>query len=219
MMYFTDFLAPDTEAGRDKDAVPFGGYEGAERCMFGYFDGEVIMESFPIEAVEISYNTKFSRDLTHRDFLGSILSLGINRSKIGDILIYYGKAVVFAHKKMVPYILENLMTVASASVETRRIELSDIDIPLKLEVTDTINVPSLRLDAIVSTALNIPRGKAAGLIDSGKVFINWKEASGASKQIAPGDVITVRGSGRIKVTGISGKTKKDRFIIEIQKNI
>ena len=111
----------------------FGGYDDAERVMFAmfpdYMDEDEII--FPIDAVRISYNSKFSSSLSHRDFLGSILGLGIERIKVGDILVYDGEALCFSDSSISQYIVSNLERVGHTKVTAQIAALELLNIPEK----------------------------------------------------------------------------------------
>ena len=184
----------------------FGGYDEAERkilALGNFFD-------FPITAIAISFQAKFS-NLTHRDFLGSIIGLGINRALIGDILIKDDRALIFAKKEIADYITANLTKVKNASVRASDAHLSAADEFIKLPVSRNITSASLRLDAVASAAFNLSRGNVAELIGKGRGFINWTPVSSASKNVQTGDTVTLRGVGRFRIVEITGQTKKGNF--------
>ena len=217
---FTDFLNPVQNAAfmqhlLKHGAKSFGGYSGAEREMIGYGAEEPLTESFPIMPIAVTYNEKFSKAPTHRDYLGSVLGLGIDRGKIGDIRIAEAGAVMYAAEDIAAYIAENLQQVGRVKVKLKLGET----LP-GLENTGTekrITVASLRLDAVLSAALNLSRSKVSALIDSEKVFINWKPAK-KTQILHPGDNLTVRGIGRIIINEDEGRTKKDRIVLTITKS-
>ncbi len=199
----------------DVQAVIYGGYEDSERLKIGFFPEytEPDTSLFPISPVEISYNSGFSGMLTHREYLGSVLGLGITREKIGDILPEEGRAVLFADSDIAEYIAANLERVGRTKVRAKLV--SDIEIKPKEAVEKRLTVPSLRLDALLSSAFNISRGKAAELIKGEKAFINWKQISSVSRTINEGDIVTLRGYGRVKLTQVVGTTKKDRILLRL----
>ena len=214
---FTDFLDPGRCAAflnvleKHCETAPkaFGGFESAERKMIG-FDraGEEI--SFPIVSVGVACNEKFSKPVTHRDYLGATLSLGLERGKIGDIRIGEAGAVMYVSSDVGAFICENLTNVKRTRV---RAELGKAaEGPETSGTEKRINVPSMRLDAVLGAALNLARGKASALIEAERVFVNWKEAK-KTRTIAPGDMITVRGHGRVRVDSVEGSTKKDRIVL------
>ncbi len=200
------------------EARVFGGYEGAERLMAGFYPeyGEEV--PFPIVPVLISYNPAYSKKLSHRDFLGSVLGLGIDRSKIGDIITAdEGRAVVFCKESVADFVAVSLEQVGHTKVSAEIKE--DISEYIKPEeIKETVKTAaSERADAVLSAAFNISRAAAAEGVKAGKVFVNWAPLTSGSKRLSEGDVITLRGKGRVKLLEFSGKTKKDKLIIKFQK--
>ncbi len=199
----------------DMQAVSFGGFEDAERRMMGFFPDymEWSETDFPITAVEVAF-TRFSKGLTHRDFLGSVLGLGITRDKIGDIIVEDERAVIFADTSISGYIVTNLEYVGHTKVKVR--ELENYSPPVKEAAEKKMTVASLRLDAVLGGCFNMSRTKVADLIKGEKAYINWLGESSPSKQVSEGDIITLRGCGRAVIKEINGKTKKDRILITVQ---
>lgn len=203
----------------DQNIKVFGGYEGAERVIIGFCPEylEIEEKDFFIDILEITYNFKYSRELTHRDFLGSIIGLGIDRSKIGDIIIEGNKAICFVEKSMSSYLEANLQKVGNTKVKIKVCNLVDYNIPQPKYEEKCIIVASTRLDAVLGHSFNLARGKISDIIKGEKVFLNWTLETSVSKNIKENDIITVRGFGRIKILNIVGKTKKDRIILNIIK--
>ncbi|MGN1318139.1 MAG: RNA-binding protein [Lachnospirales bacterium] len=193
----------------------YGGYDLAERLKLGFFSEYDILDNscFPISAVEIGYNKNFNGNLSHRDFLGSVLGLGITREKVGDIILEDGRAVCFCDSDIADYILINLERVKHTKVKCKI--LDDYKPKVKEMTEKRFTLASLRLDSLISHSFNISRGKASELIKGEKAFLNWKEETSVSKAVVEGDVITLRGYGRIKIIEIIGTTKKDRILINI----
>ncbi|MCL2405575.1 MAG: YlmH/Sll1252 family protein [Defluviitaleaceae bacterium] len=193
----------------------YGGHENAERMMLGFAPpyGEPIAHGyFPITPLAIAYNGRFSRQLTHRDFLGAVLGLGLDRGKVGDIQLTESGAVMYTASEVAVYIKENLLEVGRTTVTA-----SDYTSMTDIEATGTqkrITVASLRLDAIVSGVFHLSRGKAATLIESDKVFVNWAVAK-KTLLLSEGDIVTIRGTGRIRIDAVNGPTKKDRVAVSI----
>ena len=219
--YFTDPVTAGefmraAERNTDMKISIFGGYDGAERAMIGFFPEytDENAESFPISAVEVSYNGKYSSKLSHRDYLGSVMGLGITRERVGDIIIKDEGAVIMAESEIADFIASSLGKVGHTKVKCRIVDINDV-ISDDNGTDMNITVMSMRIDAILSKGLNISRGTAAELIKSEKVFVNWKNVISSSIGIKENDIITVRGIGRIKINEIVGKTKKDRILIKI----
>ncbi|MBE7031745.1 MAG: RNA-binding protein [Ruminococcaceae bacterium] len=195
----------------------YGGYPDAERCMFmalpEYAEDDAMAEF--VSALEIS-----GRDidaLNHRDFLGSLLGLGIRREKIGDILCLEGKTLVFAAADIGEYIISNLDKVGRCGVKIRKVEPGEFEVPKRKFEEIKTTVAALRLDCIVAAALKTSRSVAAEVIKSKRVSVNWLECDNVSLQVNPGDTFSVRGAGRFILSDSLNTTKKGRLGICIEK--
>ncbi len=202
---------------KDVNVYLFGGFDGAERKMIACAPDylEIQDNEFPITAILVKYNSKYGRALTHRDFLGSVLGLGIDRSRVGDIVINNDTAQIFICSELSEYVKANLEKVGSQKVTVSEDEKILDSQENGEEIRFTI--ASLRLDVILSTVFRLPRSKSQSLIEGEKAFVNWSVVTSTSKQVAENDIITLRGFGRIKIYEICGKTKKDRIAIKIIK--
>ena len=220
----TDFLSPPVmfEAQEifskltDIELLAWGGYPQAERQRLGIARGEIPLETSQIElaALDIAGNFLFDT-ATHRDFLGAILGTGIVREKVGDIIVLGERgAQVIVVPEMVGFLTTSLTQVRSVGVKTRQIDFSELKIrpPKKKEMT-TVEA-SLRLDAIASAGFGMSRSKMANVISAGDVRINWKDITQASYNVKSGDLISVRGKGRLEVGEVS-VTKKQRYRINL----
>lgn len=223
---FSDFMDPrkagvfctlaDKERSLGAKRLLWGGFEDAERRMIGFFPDyeEPSRENFPIVCIRIAYNGKFSRELTHRDFLGSVLGLGINREKVGDILVEDESACIFVRDEVSDFICTGLERVGRTKVKTELV--GTYSGQAKQGEERRITVASLRLDAVLSGAFNISRGKTSDMIRAEKAFVNWTPASGGSGSVAEGDMLTLRGIGRVRLKKIEGTTKKDRVAVVLE---
>lgn len=205
--------------GSDISFKFFGGYDDAERQLFlAYPDyAEDTVDNEFITLLEIK-----GRDiekLSHRDFLGSILGLGIKREKIGDILCLDDRCLVFVLSDIAEYIISNLDMVARCGVAVMKKDLNKAEIPKRRFEEIRTTVASLRLDAIIGAALKTSRGTAAEVIREKRVSINWQEETDVSAKVAPGSVFSVRGSGRFRLAEEINETRKGRLGICIEKAI
>jgi len=197
-------------------AIAYGGYPDAERKMTGfappYGSEDFLEESFPVVPLAITYNGRFSRPLTHRDFLGSVLGLGLDRGKVGDIRIGSDGAVMYVAEDIAGFVSENLSEVGRTTVTAApHVELPGLETPGRIK---RITAASLRLDAVISEAFHLSRGKAAALIEAEKVFVNWVIGK-KTRLLGAGDMVTIRQVGRLRLDEIAGTTKKDRVAIVI----
>jgi RNA-binding protein YlmH len=194
----------------------FGGFDNAERVMIGFSpEGALTAEAFPITVLQIKYNARFAQPPTHRDYLGSVLGLGLERAKIGDILLLDGFAAVYAGTDAAEFVAANLERVGRVPV-TVSIYTDEMPfVPAENGTARRLTVASLRLDVIISGAFRLSRAMADKYISSEKVFVNWKLTANGAKTLAEGDIITVRGLGRIQLEAETGKTKKGRTAVSV----
>lgn len=200
----------------------FGGYADCERRMLGFVPDymEIAEAAFPIRILKITMNKKFGqKDLSHRDYLGSILGLGIDRGKVGDIILLEDETICYVQEDMADYICTNLESVSRTKVEVTLLESTELILPEKNIEYKNLTVSSLRLDAVVGAAFHLARGKAQDLIHGEKVNVNWTLVTSASSLVKEGDMISLRGEGRVKLTEVQGRTKKDRLSIVIGKYV
>ncbi|HCC06862.1 MAG TPA: hypothetical protein DEP72_01670 [Clostridiales bacterium] len=198
-----------------------GGYNQAERVrvalapeMLTYLESD-----FEIETLMIKSN-KFTRELKHRDLLGSILGCGVTREQIGDIIVTEDNdAYLFVTKGIAKYLLENTSKVGREHITIEKIEDFNIE-SLKVKkdmIEETIISTSLRLDNVISSAFLISRTVAGELVEQERVKLNHRLEDRKHKEIEEKDMISVRGYGRCVIIKIKGETKKGRRVIEIEK--
>lgn len=198
----------------------FGGYEFSERQMAAFLpDAFSACVDYPFEIIKFRpVHLKFAEELTHRDYLGALMNLGIERSKLGDIIIQNGEAFLFAHRALAPYITENLGKVRHTIVVAEIIDGIHFSYePQFEEIKGT--VASVRLDALLSIAFNTSRSKLTALIEAGRVFVNGKLVTSNGYRLKEDDIISVRQMGRFRYKGILSETKKGRCYVMIHKYI
>lgn len=202
--------------GEDNGYMFFGGYENAARVYLGAFPLGIIPsdKAFPISAITFSYRKQDI--LSHRDFLGAILALGIKREAIGDILIENGRAVCFCFSNVAKLILEELKKVGRVGVITTSGFSGALPMAAN-RVNEAFTVSSLRLDCVVAAISSVSRNTANELILEKRVSINSMPCDKPTKTVAEGDKITVRGVGKFTLLTIDGETRKGRIKITIQK--
>lgn len=222
---FTDFMdrakcarfAERMRGIRELQVTLYGGMEDCERQRMGFSLEEIPLEAFPIKIIKIRRKSKkFGQaDLSHRDYLGSILGLGIDRGKVGDILVSEEEAVCFVTEEIAPYITAVLEQVSKTAVIAEEAEGAEA-IPQRQTERKRLTVASLRLDAVAGEAFHLSRGKVQALIGAEKAQVNWNTVTNTSHQLKEGDMVSLRGFGRFRVREIGGKTKKDRTGLEIE---
>lgn len=222
------------DAVRNDNAQPvfYGGYDGAARTMCGFFMGTYAEDYaecdckseyedeccknglFPVCAVTFSFRE--CDNLCHRDFLGAILSCGLERSVVGDILVDKDYAVVFCTETAVG-IVEDISKIGSCGVVAER-GLSRGVPETKFLVLER-SVSSLRLDCIVGACTNLSREKSSALIRQGLVNADFCVCQNTSGAIKQGTVISIRGYGRFRLSEVFGETRKGRLRIKIEKSV
>lgn len=198
----------------------FGGYELSERQMIAFLpDALCYAWEFPIACLKITpLNEKFAEELSHRDILGSLMNLGVERSRLGDILVDGPLAYVFCQEKIAGYLAEQLTRVRHTTVLAEQAVCKDMQIEPKKEAAEGI-ITSNRLDSVVACICKVSRSQASQLIRGGKVFINNKETLQPTYECKPQELISVRSVGRFRFLGCTGETRKGRLKVEYEKYI
>ena len=191
----------------------FGGDGACERKIAFFLPDYLDAESFEadeyISAVKL---TAYFGTPAHRDYMGAILGQGIGRERIGDIRVSGNEATVFC----VPTVKTALLSMESAgriTVRAREIPLSEVEAPERKVWNLNFTVMSMRLDAIVGGMFSISRTEAAKQVALGNVSINYKVSEKTDFTVKEGDVISLRGKGKGKVTGTGGNSRKGRLFV------
>ena len=222
MLTHSEFLTPSEAALLTKDpgmcnsCFLFGGYDEAERVMLFFLPDYLSKESSSVSECITAIRCKapFS-DLTHRDYLGALLSLGIKRSCIGDIMVGSEEAIILLDSKIAGYVIEHLNRIGRGGVSCTVIDLSEIQPPTPRFREITATVASLRADSVFSVAFGISREKVTQLIKESVCMINWLPFDSPSTTVSENDVLSARGFGRAKLITIGGTSKKSRTFITI----
>jgi RNA-binding protein YlmH len=196
----------------------FGGAEGCERQMlrFGSEDLCGYDQPFPIVILRLTpLSAKFAEPLTHRDYLGALLHLGIDRNLTGDIFVRDHLAWVFCLETARDWLtsLTNVRHTAVRVVPAPAIT----ELPAPRLSPVALNIASERLDAVVAAFAGISRTQAASLFAAEKVFVNSRPVTDKSHPLKPGDLLSVRGVGKARYEGILRETRKGRLAVLLQK--
>lgn len=194
-------------------ATVFGGTADCERMMLRFGSEELCgyEEDFPIACIQISpLIEKFGEELSHRDYLGALMNLGIERHTLGDIVIMGKHAFLFCADKMAPYILENLEKVRHTNVSCRIAEKIPESTITNLE-RKTVQISAVRADSMIAKVYNLSRGGSVDLFRAKKILINGRVNENNAGQLKPGDTVSVRGFGRFRFVEISGETRKGKL--------
>lgn len=225
----TDFFDPYQQRTADRvlqlfkelKYVVWGGYEAAERARILIFPSVRQAGTADVTLAFLEADAgPHAAELTHRDYLGAILGLGLRRAKVGDILpAGEGKAQLVVHPEILSFLLTHWQDVGRYTIRLREIgpaHLSPAE-PKTREIKTT--VASLRLDAVASAGLGLSRSKLAPAIRAGHVKLNWQSAKSAGASVKEGDMISVAGRGRVEVAQILGESKKGRIQLLLKKHV
>lgn len=215
---FSDFLNMEEQSVLKSTYLPctlFGGYPMAERVVAGFGEG-LGEDKFPIACICAKpLMQKFADELSHRDFLGALMNLGIKRELLGDIIVKDNCGYILCLEQIAPYICENLERVRHTSVKCERSALPD-DINNEPQATE-IFAASKRADAVIAAVYNLSRNETSRLIKAEKVFVNSRLVCSISQSLCDNDIVSVRGFGRFVFVKEVKTTKKGRLVLEIKK--
>ncbi len=201
----------------DITADEWGGYHGAERSKIMFRQvGHAGETDWQIAAVCAEWDPRY-RLIGHRDVLGSLLGLGLERDVFGDVIMRGATAQVVVDTPLAAYLLQEWKHIANIGVRVTPLPLTDI-VP-KEEVCKELRatVASLRLDAIGAAGFGISRSKMAAAVAAEKVRVNWQRAKGPAQTLAVGDVISFRGRGRVILAELTGTSRKGRPGVRLER--
>ncbi len=196
----------------------FGGAEGAERIIIRFGSPEDLgyEEDFPIVCLKIAPKSeKFADRLNHRDFLGSLMNLGIEREMLGDIVIINNVGYLFAKDEISEYICDSLAKVKHTDVNISRANTLPAGELYRTEIKK-IQLSSERLDAVVAKVFSLSRDDAQSLFKKRLVFVNGKCIESTSHTPKPSDKISVRGHGRMIYRGFDTLSKKGKLNVIVE---
>ena len=203
----------ETLGTKDFNVNTYGFFKEAERRMISF--NNIYDIEFPIKVIKIENSSKFS-SLTHRDYLGAILSLGINRNKIGDLLVKDNICYVPICEEIDAFIMSNLTSIGKCPCKVTIVEES-FSPPNPEFKEEVVLVQSLRVDSIVAKLTKLSRSKSQAIIEEGKVLIDYNRIKDKSKEVAKGERITIRGLGKFILGDIIGSSKSGKFKVVIKK--
>ena len=195
-----------------------GGYQEAERARVVIYPDYLITEEINtgLAFLNIEGNFHFHK-ATHRNYLGALLSLGLRREKLGDILVRENGAQLISATEVAGYINTNLTSVGQVNVTICEIERGDLKPPVHDYSALKTTVQSLRLDSVAAHGFGLSRTKMMSAINSGKIYLNWRLCLETSTHVNQGDVISFRGRGRVILAKTDGVTKKGRITLLLHK--
>ncbi|MBR2561089.1 MAG: hypothetical protein IKE31_02955 [Eubacterium sp.] len=221
---YTDFLTPADAADAcsvvpEKERAVFGGAQNCERVIVRYGDpaDTGFEEPFPIAVIRIRpQHARYAENLTHRDYLGALMHLGIERDILGDILVRETGTYVFTEEHMAEYICRELTQVRHTSVCCEILQDVPEDALPRLEAESVI-AASARLDVILAKVYHLSRTRSKELFAAGHVQIGGRVCEKESILPRSGDIVSVRGYGKFRYEGETGTTKKGSLVLEILK--
>ena len=204
--------------------MSYGGFEQAERKMFVIypekFNSTVVEKNLSniVQIIRIELPDELKGKYTHRDYLGAVIKLGIERKKVGDIIVDSNSADIIVDKDISKFLVENLSSLTRFSKSTITVQNIEDLRPVEIRKEEIeIIVSSLRLDNVISELARCSRNKALDIINTERVFVNFECETKKTKQIKPGDMVTIRGRGRFFIKEIIGQTRSGRTIIGVEK--
>lgn len=193
-----------------------GGCEDADRVVvrFGAAQELGYQAPFPIVCVHIEpLQQKFADALSHRDFLGALMNLGIDRGTLGDIKVGQSDACLFCLEAIAPFICENLVQIKRTHVRCTVTEDFE-SIPRKEPEAVSVQVQSLRVDAVLAKVYNMSREKSLELFRTGKVYVNGRLCENNSRILKAGETVNARGFGKFTLKGEPRETRKGKLSVE-----
>lgn len=225
IIYSNEFLPPSVwkaiinmKSSLHVEMDSYGIFEDSERKIMAFSKAEIETANYPVNLIKIINKSKF-KTLEHKDYLGAVMALGIKREKFGDMILSENSIFTAVCEDISEYINQNLTHVGKCPCEVEIIE-DFKDISLTHSSKDIlIKITSLRLDCVISSISGLSRAKAAEIIDSGKVLLNYAELREKDKNIEAQDVLTIRGYGKYKILEVIGTTQKGKLKLSIKKYI
>lgn len=221
----TDFLDPYGYTIAETIAAHFprlrldanGGYAQAERVKAIFVDEDFFGDvDYGIGALRVEFDPRYYQ-LSHRDVLGALTGLGLKREMFGDIIMLPDGCQVIVDALIIPFTLQNLDKIAAAPAKAVSLPLTELVAKQERQKEIRTTVASMRLDVIAAAGFGVSRSKMAGDIALDKLKVNWQEAKSSSQTLKQGDVISMRGRGRVEISEISGQTKKGRISIILKR--
>lgn len=201
------------------DLALYGGAEGCERVMAGFGVPEEERDAFPIACLQVMpLGAKFAGDMGHRDVLGSLMSLGFERSLLGDIIVREKEAWIFCAERIADFICDSLTSVRHTPVRAGRVSSPPAGELFRVR-REVIQVSSERMDALVAHTFRLSRGNAQSLFSAGRVFLDGAECLRTDAEPREGQIVSVRGMGRFRFLGADSRSKKGKWNTVIERYV
>lgn len=198
--------------------VLYGGAEGAERQVVRFGNAEAFgyVVDFPIVCLHVMpLAAKFADELSHRDFLGALMNLGVERSTIGDIRVGDKEAYLFCLESVAEFLCGELAQVKHTHVKCERVETA-AKVPKEEPELLAVQVASLRVDAVIAKVCHKSREACLELFRAQKVYVDGRLCENNSRQLKAGETVNARGYGKFRVVGEPHSTKKGKLSVEVE---
>ena len=216
---FTDFLNTAEQATllemKKQPCTLWGGASGCERRMAVFGDAAQNAPDWPLCCLLIApRGARFAEPLSHRDYLGALMNLGVQRGVLGDIVVRPEGAYLFCTRKIAPYLSENLTQIKHTAVDCTQTELPEGEMYVRR--AERVQVNSPRIDALTARVFKLSREASLELFRAKKVFVDSALCENNSRLLQEGNVVSVRGYGRYIFCGVSGTSKKGKLNVNIE---
>lgn len=194
-----------------------GGYPAAERVKVAFIDDDFQGEvEFALGAIHLEFDPRYYQ-LSHRDVLGSLIGLGLKREVIGDIIMLPNGCQVILDTSMVLFVCQNLDKIGMAPTQPSQIDLTQL-LPKEEKIKEIrTTVASMRLDVLAAAGFGVSRSKMSAEIAADKLKVNWQDAKSSAQTLKQGDILSMRGRGRVEVSEVNGQTKKGRTSVVLRR--
>lgn len=199
----------------------WGGWQEAERVIAVFYPDYLSQEDALAQSpLAVLRATGSAQDkLGHRDYLGALMGLQIDRSMIGDIIVHEGGADLIVLEDIADFLLHNFAGAGRKKFTLNRIPMEELRTPVMQERSGSGTVASMRLDSVGALLFGVSRATMQGNISKGLVYVNHNLCVKPDFELKVGDLLNLRGAGRAKITVLGGKSKKDRQFIEFVRNM
>lgn len=223
----TGFLSPKEQrsaeallnaAGHPRYAA-VGGYDGAERRVLVFLPDWMEPEYLQSgDYLSVLRCTWFKEDkLTHRDFLGSLMGMGVRRDTVGDILVGDGSCDILTLPTVAGFLKDSLTSAGRVKLHVSEVPLEEVRVPVQERKVLHDTVAALRLDSVLAVGFSISRSKASQLIASGRCAVNWQDTSKSDLAVRAGDVISCRGLGKCRLAEVGSLSRKGRINVTVER--
>ena len=195
----------------------YGGYAQAERQMAAFIPDALCYEwNYPLVCVRATpLYPKYAENLSHRDVLGALMHLGLERSRLGDIVLLESGIYIFCTQTIAPFVSEELTQIRHTMIQTSLVDIQSLDVHPQFEER-TEMIASNRIDAIIAKAYHFSRSEAASMLVSEKVFVNGRCITNCNHTCENGTIISVRGKGRFIFETDQSLSKKGKLRIKLR---